>query len=61
MGLLEFYSEVDDLDALWNSMKYNLEGIKIVRTLDRGLWCMEVQIGIPHTLALMSSGQEIIR
>jgi hypothetical protein len=59
IGQMEFYLQVDDLDALWNSMKDKLDGIKVREPFNREYGMREVHVGIPHTNTLLFIGQEI--
>ena len=59
IGEMEFYLEVDDLDALWNSIKSRLEGIKVKQPFDREYGMREFHVIIPQTRTLLFVGQEM--
>lgn len=59
IGQMEFYLEVDDINALWNSIKDKLEGIKVRAPFDREYGMREIHIGVPQTNTLLFIGQVI--
>ena len=59
IGEMEFYFQVDDLDAVWNNMKDKLEGIKVKEPFNQDYGMREAHIIIPETKTLMFIGQEI--
>ena len=59
VGEMEFYFEVDNLDAVWNNMKDKLEGIKAKAPFDREYGMREVHVIIPETKTLMFIGQAL--
>jgi catechol 2,3-dioxygenase-like lactoylglutathione lyase family enzyme len=59
IGEMECYLVVDDVEALWNSIKNNLTGIKVREPFDREYGMREFHIIIPETNTLMFIGQEI--
>lgn len=58
-GQMEFYLEVDDVDAVWAAIKDKLDGIKVRAPFNQDYGMREIHIGIPHTNALLFIGQEI--
>ena len=59
IGEMEFYLEVDEIDAIWENMKDKLAGIKFREPFDREYGMREAHIIIPHTKTLLFIGQEI--
>ena len=59
IGQMEFYLEIDNVDALWNSIKNKLEEIKIREPFDREYGMREIHIAIPQTNCLLFIGQAI--
>ncbi len=59
IGEMEFYLEVDEIDALWNSIKGRLEGITVKEPFDREYGMREFHVIIPHTKTLLFIGQVI--
>ena len=59
IGQMEFYLEVDDVDALWDSIKDKLKNIKVREPFDREYGMREIHIGIPETNTLLFIGQLI--
>ena len=59
IGQMEFYLEVDDVEAVWFSIKDKLEDIKVREPFDREYGMREIHIGIPQTNTLLFIGQEI--
>ena len=59
IGEMEFYLAVDEIDALWESIKDKLAGIKFREPFDREYGMREAHIIIPHTKTLLFIGQAI--
>lgn len=59
IGQMEFYLEVDDADAIWNSIKDKTEGLKVRAPFDREYGMRELHVGVPFTNALLFIGQII--
>jgi hypothetical protein len=59
IGQMEFYLEVDDVDAVWNSIKDKLEGFKVKEPFDRDYGMREMHIVVPHTKTLLFVGSGI--
>jgi hypothetical protein len=59
IGQMEFYLEVDDVDAVWSSIKDKLEGMKVKEPFNQDYGMREIHIGIPHTNTLLFIGQEL--
>ncbi len=59
IGQMEFYLEVDDLDALWISIKDKVKDMKVREPFDQEYGMRELHIGIPQTNTLLFIGQEI--
>ena len=59
IGQMEFYLEIDNVYALWNSIKDKLEGIKVREPFDREYGMREIHIAIPQTNSLLFIGQAI--
>ncbi|MBE2228885.1 MAG: hypothetical protein IAE93_16130 [Ignavibacteria bacterium] len=57
VGQMEFYIEVDNVDALWKSIKGRLEGIKTREPFDREYGMREFHVAIPFTETLLFVGQ----
>ncbi|HMH32738.1 MAG TPA: hypothetical protein VK543_06895 [Puia sp.] len=57
IGEMEFYLEVDNIDALWLSIKDHLEGIKVKPPFDREYGMREFHVILPQTKTLMFVGQ----
>lgn len=58
IGQMEFYLEVDDVDALWSSIKDKLDGIKVKEPFNQDYGMREIHIGIPNTNTILFIGQE---
>lgn len=56
---MEFYFEVDDIEAVWDYMKDKLSDIKFKPPLNREYGMREVHIVIPETKALLFIGQQL--
>jgi hypothetical protein len=59
IGEMEFYLEVDEVDALWENIKDKLNGIKVRPPFDREYGMREIHIVIPQTKTLLFAGQVI--
>jgi hypothetical protein len=59
IGEMEFYLEVDEVDALWESIKDKLNGIKVRAPFDREYGMREMHIIIPQTKTLLFVGHLI--
>lgn len=59
IGQMEFYLEVNDINALWASMKDKLSGLKVKEPFNRDYGMREIHIGIPQTNTLLFIGQEL--
>lgn len=59
IGEMEFYLEVDDLQAIWNDMKGNLDGIKFKEPFDQIYGMREIHLVVPMTKTLLFIGQSI--
>jgi hypothetical protein len=59
IGEMEFYLEVDAIDALWENIKDKLGGIKHKAPFDREYGMREFHIIVPHTKTLLFVGQAI--
>lgn len=60
IGEMEFYLEVDNIDELWDSIRGQLENIKVIPPFNREYGMREFHVIVPHTKTLMFVGQEII-
>lgn len=61
IGQMEFYLEVDDVDALWAEMKDKVAGLKVREPFDQQYAMREAHIEVPATNALLFIGQSIPR
>jgi hypothetical protein len=59
IGQMEFYLEVDNVDAVWSFIKNKLEGIKVREPFDREYGMREMHIAVPHTNTLLFVGSVI--
>jgi hypothetical protein len=59
IGEMEFYLEIDDVDALWQKIKDRLDGLRIKAPFDREYGMREFHIILPETKTLMFVGQVI--
>ena len=59
IGEMEFYLEVDDIDALWNSIRNRLVDIKVKPPFDRDYGMREFHVPVPQTKTLMFVGQAL--
>ena len=57
--LMEFYLEVDGIDAFWNAIKDNVSGLKVKSPFDQAYGMREVHIQLPATNTIMFIGQAI--
>lgn len=60
IGQMEFYLEVDDLEAVWNTIKDKLEGLKVRPPFNQEYGMREIHLEIPSTNCLMFIGQLIL-
>jgi hypothetical protein len=56
---MEFYMEVDQVDALWNEIKDKIKHLKHKAPFDQEYKMLEIHIEIPETNTLLFIGQEI--
>ena len=61
IGQMEFYLEVDDVDAVWTAIGAKLKDIKVREPFDQDYGMREIHIAVPHTEALMFIGSTIKR
>lgn len=59
IGEMEFYLEVDNLDALWFKIKDRLTDLKFKEPFNQEYGMREIHICIPHTNALLFIGQKL--
>jgi hypothetical protein len=59
IGEMEFYLEVDDIDALWDSIRNKLTDLTVKPPFDRDYGMREFHIVVPQTKTLMFVGQVI--
>ncbi len=59
IGEMEFYLEVDDIEAVWHNMAGKLEGIKFKEPFDQIYGMREIHLIIPETKTLLFIGQTI--
>lgn len=59
IGEMEFYLEVDDVDAVWDEIKDKVGGIKVREPFDREYGMREMHIIIPQTRTLLFVGSAI--
>ena len=57
IGEMEFYLEVSDVDAVWDSIKNKVGDMKVKEPFDRAYGMREIHVVIPHTKTLMFVGQ----
>jgi len=57
IGGMEFYLEVNDIDHLWESIKEQLNGIKVKPPFNRDYGMREFHVIVPYNKALMFVGQ----
>jgi hypothetical protein len=56
---MELYLEVDNVDALWSTIKDKVGGLKYKEPFDQEYGMREIHICIPHTNALLFIGQKL--
>jgi len=56
IGQMEFYLEVDDVDAVWESIKDKVTGLKVREPFNQEYGMRELHVGVPETNALMFIG-----
>ena len=61
IGQMEFYLEVDNIDALWTAIQPRVHGMKVRGPFDREYGMREVHIEVPQTKTLLFIGQRIDR
>ncbi|NOS91554.1 MAG: hypothetical protein HOP30_06505 [Cyclobacteriaceae bacterium] len=59
IGEMEFYLEVDNVDALWTAIKDKINHLKVKEPFDRDYGMREMHIVIPKTNTLLFIGQAI--
>ena len=59
IGEMEFYLEVDNVDALWSKIKERLTDLKFKEPFNQAYGMREIHICIPHTNALLFIGQKL--
>ncbi|MGZ3750847.1 MAG: hypothetical protein ACXVB0_03580 [Mucilaginibacter sp.] len=59
IGEMEFYLEVDDINALWDSVKDKVTQLKVRAPFDREYGMREFHVIIPQTKTLLFVGQVI--
>jgi len=59
IGQMEFYLEVDDLDAVWAMLKDKVEGLNFKPPFDQPYGMREMHVEIPATKTLVFIGQTI--
>jgi hypothetical protein len=57
IGEMEFYLEVDDIDAIWNHIGDKLSENKVKPPFERDYGMREFHVIVPHTKTLMFVGQ----
>ncbi len=57
VGQMEFYLEVDDVNAIWKSIENKVKHLRVKAPFDREYGMREVHIDIPETNALLFIGQ----
>lgn len=61
IGEMEFYLEVDDLDAVWDSIREKVTGLQVRAPFDRDYGMREIHIAVPQTNTLLFIGQVLER
>jgi hypothetical protein len=56
IGEMEFYLEIDNIDALWENIKDVLEGIRVKPPFDQKYGMREFHVILPQTKTLMFVG-----
>ena len=59
IGEMEFYLEIDDVNALWDEIKDKQTGIKVRAPFDREYGMREMHIIVPQTKTLLFVGAVI--
>jgi hypothetical protein len=59
IGEQSFYLEVDDIDSLWESIKYKVTSLRVKEPFDQDYGMREAHIIIPSTKTLLFIGQLI--
>jgi predicted enzyme related to lactoylglutathione lyase len=59
IGQMEFYLEVDQIDALWDDIKAKVGGLRHKAPFDRAYGMREIHIDVPGTNTLLFIGQRI--
>ncbi|HEX5171487.1 MAG TPA: hypothetical protein VFW11_20055 [Cyclobacteriaceae bacterium] len=59
IGEMEFYLEVDDVDAVWGLMKDEIKGLKVKEPFNQPYGMREIHIEVPATNTLLFIGQPI--
>jgi catechol 2,3-dioxygenase-like lactoylglutathione lyase family enzyme len=59
IGEIELYLEMDNVDALWSTIKDKVGGLKYKEPFDQEYGMREIHICIPHTNALLFIGQKL--
>lgn len=59
IGQMEFYLQVNDVDAIWNYIKDKVIGISVKGPFNQKYGMRELHIEIPHTQTLIFIGQEM--
>jgi len=57
---MEFYLEVDNVDALWSKIKDRLTDLKFKEPFNQEYGMQEIHLCIPHTNALLFIGQKLL-
>jgi len=60
IGEMEFYLEVDNVDALWSKIKDRLTDLKFKEPFNQEYGMQEIHLCIPHTNALLFIGQKLL-
>lgn len=59
IGQMEFYLEVDNVDACWADMKDKVQGLRFREPFDREYAMREAHVEVPETKTLLFIGQSI--
>lgn len=57
IGEMEFYLEVDDVEAVWNNIKDKLADTKVKAPFNQPYGIREIHVIVPHTKTLLFIGQ----
>ncbi len=57
IGEMEFYLEVDNIEAVWENVKDKLAGTKFKAPFNQPYGMREIHIIVPHTKTLLFIGQ----